>query len=111
MPDKTEFDENLWIELENCEGRHFLTGNPHTFIGRIDTYCPSKNITFCISYSEIRNMSIESKYWLLGFLRGNEPGPPEEYDGESAIDYFQSERYKEWEFKIRNFRKTGKINE
>jgi hypothetical protein len=109
MSIKIEYDENLWIELKNCEGRHFLIGNPHTFKGRIDVYCPPKNSTCCISYCEIKNMSIESKYWLHGYLRGNEPDPPEEYEGESAIDYFQSERYKEWEFKIQKFRNTGEI--
>ena len=110
MTEKPEYDENLWFELENCEGRHFLIGNPHTYKGRIDAYCPIKNTTFCISYKEIKKMSIESKYWLQGYLSGNEPDPPEEYDGESAVDFFQSMRYKEWELKIQKFKETGEFD-
>ena len=109
MTEKPEYDENLWFELENCEGRHFLIGNPHTYKGRIDAYCPIKNTTFCISYKEIKKMSIESKYWLQGYLSGNEPDPPEEYDGESAVDFFQSMRYKEWELKFKSLKKQESL--
>ena len=56
-------------------------------------------------------MSIESKYWLQGYLSGSEPAPPEEYDGESAVEYFHSIRYKEWELKIQKFRETGEFDD
>ena len=110
MTDKLEYDENLWIELEDCEEKHFLIGNPHTFRGRIDAYCPIKNTSFCISYKEIKKMSIESTYWLKGYLSGNEPAPPEQYDDESLDEYFQSMRYKEWELKIQKFGIRGELD-
>lgn len=109
MIEKIEYDQKLWIELEHCEGKHFLLGNPHTFIGRIDAFCPLKNVTFCISFTEIKRMSTESNYWLKGYLSGNEPAPPEEIDGEDGLEYFRSSRYREWELKIQKFRETGEF--
>lgn len=109
MSKNFEYDETLWIELEHCEGKHFLLGNPHTFPGRIEAFCPLKNVTFCISFNEIKRMSTESSYWLKGYLNGNEPSPPDEMDGESAFEYFQSSRYKEWELKIQKFKETGEF--
>ena len=109
MSESFKYDDRLWIELEHCEGKHFLLGNPHTFKGRIDTFCPVKNVTFCISYLDIKKMSIESRYWLKGYLSGNEPSPPEEIIGESGSEYFHSSRYKEWELKIQKFRETGEF--
>jgi hypothetical protein len=111
MVTKKEYDVKLWVELDHCLGQHFILGNPHTFKGRIDVYCPSKNIDFCLSISEIQQMSVESEYWIKGYLRGNEPDPPEEYDEESTVEYFQSSRYKRWEEIVQNFRRTGEIND
>lgn len=67
-----DYDENLWFYHNNCEDKHFLLGNPHTFKGRMFAWCPKKGTTLCISESEIGERSIESKYWILGFLSGNE---------------------------------------
>ncbi len=108
--DNTEFDNNLLVELKHCDGKHYLISNCHTFPGRMNAYCELKKITFCVSLQEISAMSNEANYWIKGFLNGNEPGPPEEYDYESSDDYFNSERYKSWLKSMDNFRITGYID-
>ena len=37
-----ELDENLWFEAE-CGGRDILTGNSHTFTGRISAWCQRRD--------------------------------------------------------------------
>jgi hypothetical protein len=100
MKSEFKYDENLWFEHENCEGKHYMIGNCHTFIGRMFAYCPIKKQTFCISKSEIGNKSTETEYWIKGFLSGNEPSPPGDND-------FESKEFKKWKNKIKKFEKTG----
>ena len=102
-----EIDSNLWIELDHCEGEHYLIGNCHTFPGRMNAYCTKKETTFCVSLSEISNMSEQSRYWIKGFLTGNEPEPPEELENETPEQYFNSERYRNWLTQTEAFRKNG----
>ena len=66
------YDPNLWFYHKGCVDKHYLIGNPQTFYGRMFAFCPKKNITLCVSESEICEMSTESKYWIIGFLSGNE---------------------------------------
>jgi len=105
-----EIDSALWIILEHCEGEHFLIGNCHTFPGRMNAFCKRKDTAFCVSLSEISDMSEQSRYWIKGFLSGNEPEPPEEIDGEPPEDYFKSERYHDWLTQIENFNTSGYID-
>ena len=100
MDNKIKYDESLWFEHNECEGKHYLIGNPHTFTGRMNAYCPIKKQTFCISKSEIGKKSIETEYWIKGFLSGNEPSPPEDED-------FESKYYKKWINKIKKLETTG----
>ena len=72
MKDDLEYDDCLWFYHKGCEGRHYLLGNPHTHYGRMFAWCPEKNTTFCVSESEMNEMSNESKYWIKGFLSGSE---------------------------------------
>ncbi|WP_040481348.1 hypothetical protein [Mariniradius saccharolyticus] len=111
MDEKLKYNKVLWIEIGHCDGKHFLLGNPHTYKGRIHAYCPKKDTTFCISLCEITKMSKESRYWISGYLSGNEPAPPEEFDGETSVDYFQSQRYKSWEKQVKHFREKGELGE
>lgn len=67
-----EYDDNLWFYHNGCEDKHYLLGNPHTHIGRMYAWCPNKKIALCVSEHEMGDMSIESKYWIKGFLSGNE---------------------------------------
>ena len=101
-----EFENELWFELEeHCEGKHYIAGNPHTFNGRISAYCPQKDVYFNVSFEEIVDMSQEAKYWIKGFLSGNEPPPP--IDEEGDLHSPTHEEYIHWEKSIELFHKTG----
>ncbi|WP_273324242.1 hypothetical protein [Vallitalea guaymasensis] len=101
-----KYDEKLWFELKNsnCKGRHYILGNPHTFNGRIMGYCTNKKVSFCFSITEISNMSLESEYWIKGFLSGNEPEPPVDEEGDTL---FEGREYNHWCKSIELFHKTG----
>lgn len=101
---KINYDDNLWFEHKGCEGKHYLIGNPHTFTGRMWAYCPKKNKTFFVSKSDIGDKSIETDYWIKGFLTGNQPAPPK--DKNDDVD-FESQAYKDWIKKVDKFEKTG----
>ena len=49
-------------------------------------------------------MSIETNFWIQGYLTGKQPLPPTNNNEE--IDY-ESKEYKEWENKVRNLERTG----
>jgi hypothetical protein len=100
-------NDKLWFRTSHCSGKHFILGNPHTDHGRIYAWCPKKQTGFCVSKLEITSLSKESKYWIEGFLSGNEPEPPDESDISSTQDYFKSRKYKKWEKAIAEFKETG----
>lgn len=105
MSENPNFDENLWFTMgSHCEGKHYLLGNPHTFVGRMWAWCPNKEVSFFVSKSGIDECSTETNYWIQGFLAGNEPEPKPDENGD--VD-FESEEYKEWLKKVENFKETG----
>jgi hypothetical protein len=95
-------DERLWFEA-SCGGRDFLVGNPHTFPGRMAAWCPHDGVGYNVSLGEIRTMSDESRYFVAGFLTGNEPEPPTGDEGESNEADFVA-----WQSATRRFRRTGR---
>lgn len=104
MEEQMQHDDRLWFEHLGCEGKHFLIGNPHTFPGRMFGWCPKKQRTFFVSKEEIGDCSVEAKYWIMGFLSGNQPKPPVNEEGD--VD-FKSEQYLAWVKKIGDFEKSG----
>jgi hypothetical protein len=68
-----EIDERLWVELTDSEGRWYLVGNPHTFPGRFDVWSREIGSSMTISKSEITNASDAARWWIEGYLSGNEP--------------------------------------
>lgn len=100
-------EKELWFEMdhEDCHGKHYIIGNPHTFHGRIAAYCPTKKVFFNISPESITNMSQETKYWIKGYLAGNEPSPPDDENGEP--NYPEHEVYIDWQRSVDLFHKTG----
>ena len=104
LPD--DIDQNLWFTcVKKCQGKkHYFYGNPHTFTGRISAWCPHKEASFFVSLSEVEDMSEASKWWIKGFLCGNEPSPP--LDENQDID-FNSKEYKDWLNKCKDFRENG----
>lgn len=98
-----EIDDKLWFEYDGCVGKHFILGNPHTFPGRMMGWCPTKNRSFFFSKCDITNSSSETEYWVKGFLSGNQPKYPRINED---ID-FESEEYKVWQEKIKEFESSG----
>ena len=101
-----EFDAQLWFTLDGCcADRHYLLHNPHTFPGRMAAWCPLKKVRFNISKSEVRECSDAARYWIKGFLAGNEPDAPVDEDG----GYLPGDdpRMEEWRVAIAQFPATG----
>ena len=100
-------DERLWIRTSNCDDRDYLVGNSHTFPGRMYGYCPTQDIGFSVSLSEIDEMSSASASWVAGFLAGNEPRP-EDMFGPGVHDAYDSEpRLERWRRALDEFRASG----
>lgn len=98
------YDEALWFHHRGCTGKHYLLGNPHTFPGRMQAWCPMKGRSFFVSKAEMLEASPESKYWVSGFLAGAEPEPPK--NAERDVD-FESQEYKKWEQRVAEFHQSG----
>lgn len=100
-------DATLWFIPSDCEGKHYLLGNPHTFRGRMSAWCPTKRTGYCVSASQIRDASPEARVWVAGFLAGNEPRPPQDFDDQTN---FGSAEYARWVEQVESFRLTGTWN-
>ena len=100
--DRELIDSELWFE-GSCGGRDFLVdGYGHTFPGRLSAWCPAEDVYYNVSLSAIGLMSTASRYFIRGFLSGNEPGPPEDEEGEMT-----PEDHAAWLAASRRFRRTG----
>ena len=101
-----DVDPRLWFEMHGCEGRHYLVdGNLHTFHGRMYFYCPPQNLYTRISKSEIGQCSDETRYFILGYLSGNEPPPPRGGDNDLLDD--RDPAFALWRKATEVFRDTG----
>ena len=102
---KPNYDEKLWFKHLGCTGKHYVLGNPHTVPGRVWAWCPKEKCCIFVSLNDMGEMSQAAKYWMQGYLNGNEPKAPE---GEYGVPDFDSKEYKRWLRKTANFRRTGK---
>jgi hypothetical protein len=94
-----DVDPDLWFDTQ-C-GRHYLLdGNAHTFPGRMLAYCAERGIRTRVSKGEIGDCSEQSRYFVRGFLSGNEPAPPDSNDGIEPA-------YLAWSDAAARFRDTG----
>jgi hypothetical protein len=59
-------------------------------------FCPHQRRDFSVSTNEVTEASAEARIWMTGFLRGNEPSPPEE-DGMLQV----------WRSSVETLRRTG----
>jgi hypothetical protein len=98
-----ELDPLLWFE-GSCGGRDLLTGNGGTFPGRMSAWCPDKQVSYNVSLAEMGQMSRESRYYVAGFLAGNQPGPPPPPDFDADIDPGDLIA---WRAAVDRFRRTG----
>jgi hypothetical protein len=99
-----EFDANLWFEHLGCRGRHYLLGNPHTVPGRMQAWCPREGVSVFVSRNDIGRASRAARYWIEGYLHGNEPAPPAGRDGPPD---FGSATYRRWQRDTASFRASG----
>lgn len=104
MAKKIDYDEKLWFYHHNCEGKHYMIGNPHTFYGRMWAWCPKKERTFFVSKGDIEEQSEATHYWVKGYLYGNQPEPPL---GKLDMIDFESEQYHKWQEAVALFIDTG----
>lgn len=92
-------DERLWFEAP-CGRRDVIVGNGHTYPGRMAAWCPHGGVGYNVSYGEMGAMSDESRYFVAGFLAGNEPSVCDDSEiTEADMVAWQSAR--------RRFRVTG----
>ncbi|MEU1396045.1 hypothetical protein ABZ403_08260 [Micromonospora zamorensis] len=95
-----DVDPQLWFDTAQC-GRHYLLdGNPHTSAGRMLAYCAELGIRTRVSKGEIGVCSEQTRYFVRGFLSGNELAPPESGDGAEAA-------YLAWREAAARFRDSG----
>ena len=91
-----DVDDRLWIRTAACSSPDYLYGNPHTFPGRMEAFCPHRSQDFSVSRGEVVEASAEAELWIDGFLRGNEPPPPDDEDLEPV-----------WRHHVDAFHRTG----
>ena len=101
-------DEALWFTTEHGgPGKRYylLRSNPHTFRGRMNAFDADAGEAFCISKHEIVTMSPEARYFIDGFLVGNQPAPPTDGDGDPLPDDHPTERL--WRRAVAKFNERG----
>jgi hypothetical protein len=96
-------DPLLWFEAR-CGGRDLLTGNGNTFPGRMSAWCPDKQVSYNVSLTEMGQMSHQARYYVAGFLAGNQPGPPPSPGPDTDIDPGDLTA---WKAAAGRFRRTG----
>jgi hypothetical protein len=102
-----DIDHKLWVILKGERKKKcYIYYNPHTFKGRIAVW---RNVPFenngkiqilYISTNDIARSSVESKYWINGYISGSEPEPPVVSKGNVKRMIF-------WRKAIKIFHKTG----
>lgn len=98
-----EPDPLLWFEAP-CGGRDLLAGNGGTYPGRMAAWCPDRQVSYNVSLAEMGQMSQQSRYYVAGFLAGNQPGPPSPPDPDDDIDPGDLTA---WQAAVGRFRRTG----
>jgi hypothetical protein len=105
VPDQArEPDPLLWFEAP-CGGRDLLTGAGGTYPGRLAAWCPAKNVDYNVSLAEMGQMSQQARYYVEGFLAGNQPGPPPPPDADADIEPGDLDA---WQAATGRFRRTGR---
>jgi hypothetical protein len=71
----------------------------------MEAWCPNKKVDLCASKSEMTDCSIEARYWIQGFLSGNEPDAPVDELGDYLPDDYP--KREKWRAAVRQFPETG----
>jgi hypothetical protein len=96
-------DPVLWFEAP-CGRRDLLTGSGGTYPGRMAAWCPDKQVSYNVSLAEMGQMSQQARYYVAGFLAGNQPGPPSPLDPDADI---KPDDLTAWKAATSRFRRTG----
>ena len=72
-PHDHPIDTALWVELTDSDVRWYVCGNPHTFPGRFDVWSPDLDVALTIGKDEVVAASEPARWWIDGYLHGNEP--------------------------------------
>jgi hypothetical protein len=96
-------DPLLWFEAP-CGGRDLLTGSGSTYPGRMAAWCLDKKVSYNVSLAEMGQMSQQARYYVAGFLAGNQPGlpPPPDPDADAEPGDLTA-----WQAATGRFRRTG----
>ncbi len=106
MPDHV--DEKLWVEAGGYKGRLYPSHNPHTFPGRIGAWLAADDVYVTISKNEITECSEEARYWIDGFLVGNEADADEMFGAAMLHDALDDDpRWERWRGALAQFRRSG----
>lgn len=108
-----EIDEELWVRVKGVEGRCFIRGNGHTHLGRFSVWSDSLGCGLSASKDEILECSEASRWWVEGFLNGNEPSFYGYYGrDENEIDVHDDDpRWERLRRARERFRSDGAIGE
>ena len=72
--------------------------------GRMSAWCPDTQVSYNVSLAEMGQMSQEARYYVTGFLAGNQPEPPPLSDLDAEIDPGDLTA---WKAAAARFRRTG----
>jgi hypothetical protein len=97
-------DPELWFEIDDCPGRHYLIDDSPGILGRMYFYCPTLRVTTRVSKSEMIASSRATAYFVRGFLAGSQPPPPVDEDGLLVSDQAVVEA---WQAAVKRYRDTG----
>jgi len=93
----------LWFEASCGKRDLLLNDNGHTFTGRMLAWCPhQEHHVYSVSLNDMGEMSTETRYFVRGFLAGQEPEGPYGEDGGITPDDELA-----WELACNRFRRTG----
>lgn len=108
-PHDHPIDPALWVELTDSDVRWYVCGNPHTFPGRFDVWSPDLDVALTISKDEVVAASDPARYWIEGFLHGNEPSIYEflGLDPATAEIDDADPGWARWRQALEEFRRTG----
>lgn len=84
------------------ESRDFvLPASWNTSPGRIPMWCPSRQVSFRMSLSELpEDASPELRYWVAGFVAGSTPDPPDP-------DEMTEDDLRAWDARVEAYRSSG----
>jgi len=93
----SDVDKALWVELDGERG--YICENAHTHPGHFHVCFPYPGHWTTATVSELTVMSVEARYWLMGFLAGSEPDLYEYLGLVRTVEIKGSENWssKDWE--------------